>query len=118
MFMLIEPKTINDEMPPGKYELIDINNAFKGSVELKLDEKIMKTFLTTHHEIIFNSELNEVFGFVKKKYPAGTHSSGRPANITTFDKVHSKRTFVDGSTLSGRRESILFSFSFSAPLGC
>ena len=32
----------------------------------------MKTILETSHELIFNSELNKLFGFTKKRYPPRT----------------------------------------------
>ena len=103
------------EIPPGIYELSDINNSFQESLELKADEKIMKTISTTHHLVIFNSELNELIG-ITKNYPAGTHLSQKPTNITNIDKVHLNCYCINGSIVNGRRESI-FSLSFSAPAG-
>ena len=69
----INQKQHNLEIPPRIFEIIDINKSSKGSVELKFDEKAIQTFQTTHHEINFNSRLNEVLGFTGKKYPARTH---------------------------------------------
>ena len=104
------------EILPGIYELSDINNSFQESLELKADEKIMKIISTTHHLVIFNSELNEILGITKKNYPAGTHFSRKPTNITNIDKVHLKCYCINGSIVNGRRESI-FSPSFSAAAG-
>ena len=65
----------------------------------------MKTSLTAHHEIIFNSELTEVLGFTKKNYPADTHSSEKPTNKTDFDEILLKWNCGDGSIAMGRLES-------------
>ena len=62
----------------------------------------MKTFLTTHHEIFFNFELNDVFDFKKKIYPLGTHLSEILTHITKTYKVHLKCNCVDGSIVNGR----------------
>ena len=111
--LFIEPKTLNYEISPGVYKSVEINNAFKGSVEVKADEKQMKTILTTHHEMNLNTQLNEALGFKKKNYPAGTHSGEKPTDLTIIDKVHIKWICVDGSVVDGRRESVLNSFSFN-----
>ena len=63
----IDPQTKNYETRSGFYELNDKKNAFKGKVELKVDEKTTEITLTTQHEIIFTSELNEVFGLYQKE---------------------------------------------------
>ena len=119
------------EIPPGAYELIDINNAIQQEVinscssSLNPDLKInieadtisMKSVLTTSYSIYFNSELNTLLGFTNKGYSAGTHISEKPVMITTTDKVHLKCDCVDGSIVNGIREQILFSFNLSAPPG-
>ena len=124
--------SIEIELPPGAYELVDINNTIQqkpincctlpgGSSEFKLnieaDTISMKSVLTTASGIYFNSELNKLLGFTKKEYPAGTHISEKPVMITTTDKVHLKCDCVDGSIVNGIREQILFSFNLSAPPG-
>ena len=117
------------EIPPGAYELIDINNAiqqeFINSCGVYSDFKFnieavtisMKSVLTTSYYIYFNSELNTLLGFTKTDYTAGTHRSEKPVMITTTDKVHLKCDCVDGSIVNGIREQILFSFNLSAPPG-
>ena len=119
------------EIPPGAYELIDINKAIQQEVinscssSLNPDLKInieadtisMKSVLTTSYSIYFNSELNTLLGFTNKGYSAGTHISEKPVMITTTDKVYLKCDCVDGSIVNGIREQILFSFNFSAPPG-
>ena len=46
-YVYVEPKTKKYEIPPTLYELNDISNAFKGTLEIKSDEKAMKTSLET-----------------------------------------------------------------------
>ena len=117
------------EIPPGAYELVDINNTiqqefinpcgfysdFKFNIEA--DTISMKSVLTTSYSIYFNSELNTLLGFTKTDCTAGTHKSEKPVMITTTDKVHPKCDCVDGSIVNGIREQILFSFNLSAAPG-
>ena len=119
------------EIPPGAYELVDINNAIQqeiinscGSlldsdfkINIEADTKLMKSVLTTSYSIYFNSELNTLLGFTNKGYSSGTHKSEKPVMITTTDKNHLKCDCVDGSIVNGIREQILFSFNLSAPPG-
>ena len=122
----VQDNSIEIELPPGVYELVDIKNAIKQKLhESDYDFKIdiipntisMKSVLTTSNSIHFNSRLNILLGFTKKDYPPGTHTSEKPVMITTTDKVHLKCDCVDGSIVSGIREQILFSFNLSAPPG-
>ena len=124
--------SIEIELPPGAYELVDINNTIQqelikcctlpgGSSKFKLnieaDTISMKSVLTTSNPIYFNSKLNELLGFTNTHYIQGTHISEKPVMITTTDKVHPKCDCVDGSIVNGIREQILFSFNLSAPPG-
>ena len=122
----IQDDSIEIELTPGVYELVDINNAIKQKIhESDYDFKIdiipdtisMKSVLTTSNSIHFNSRLNILLGFTNKDYPPGTHTSEKPVMITTTDKVHLKCDCVDGSIVNGIREQILFSFNLSAPPG-
>ena len=108
------------EIPPGAYELIDINNVIQqelinscGSllnsdlkINIEADTISMKSVLTTSYSIYFNSELNTLLGFTNKGYSSGTHISEKPVKITTTDKVHLKCDCVDGSIVNGIREQI------------
>ena len=117
------------EIPPGAYELVDINNTiqqefinpcgfyFDFKFNIEADTISMKSVLTTSYSIYFNSELNTLLGFTKTDYTAGTHKSEKPVMITTTDKVHLKCDCVDGSIVNGIREQILFSFNLSAAPG-
>ena len=125
--------SIEIELPPGAYELVDINNAIQQKLidcctfkpgdsptfklNIEADTISMKSVLTTASGIYFNSELNKLLGFTNKEYLAGTHISEKPVMITTTDKVHLKCDCVDGSIVNGIREQILFSFNLSAPPG-
>ena len=122
----IQDDSIEIELTPGVYELVDINNAIKQKIhESDYDFKIdiipdtisMKSVLTTSNSIHFNSRLNILLGFTNKDYPPGTHTSEKPVMITTTDKNHLKCDCVDGSIVNGIREQILFSFNLSAPPG-
>ena len=122
----IQDDSIEIELTPGVYELVDINNAIKqkihGSdydfkIDIIPDTISMKSVLTTSNSIHFNSRLNILLGFTNKDYPPGTHTSEKPVMITTTDKVHLKCDCVDGSIVNGIREQILFSFNLSAPPG-
>ena len=56
----------------------------------------------------FNSEMNDVFGFTKKKYPAGTYLGQNPTNVTNFDEVQLRYKCVEGSIVNRRREVFYF----------
>ena len=81
----IDAKTIVYEIPIGIYELTQL--MYPKDLEVKADEKYMKTFLTRKCVIIFNSDLNEVLGFTNKRHKPGTHLSDGIANKTNFDKA-------------------------------
>ena len=114
------------QLPPGAYELVDINNTIRQIISdsdfvfefnIEADTISMKSVLTTSNPIYFNSELNKLLGFTKDFYLHGTHNSEKPGMITTTDKVHLKCDCVDGSIVNGIRGQILFSFNLSAPPG-
>ena len=84
---------------------------------IQADTISMKSILSSSNHIVFNSELNNLLGFTKTRYQAGTHTSEKPVMITTTDKVHLKCDCVDGSIVNGIREQISFSFNLSAPPG-
>ena len=135
------------ELTPGVYELTEINNAIKEEIKktftylpvdletfkkheladhqpylyigfnIQADTISMKSILSTSNQIVFNSELNNLLGFTKTRYPEGTHTSEKSVMITTTDKVHLKCDCVDGSIVNGIREQILFSFNLSSPPG-
>ena len=107
-------------MTPGVYELVDINNTIKQilfdsdfEVNIRAGTMPLNSALTTSNNIHFNSELTIVLGFTNTDYSEGTHQSEKPIMITTTDKVHPKCDCVDGSTVNGIREQILFRFNNS-----
>ena len=122
----IENDFVEIELPPGVYELVDINRIMKQKLSdsdfefefnIEADTISMKSVLTTSNPIYYNSKLNELLGFTDTNYIEGTHISEKPVMITTTDKVHLKCDCVDGSIVNGIREQILFSFNLSAPPG-
>ena len=122
----IENDFVEIELPPGVYELVDINRIMKQKLfdsdfefefNIEADTISMKSVLTTSNPSYFNSKLNEFLGFTNTHYIQGTHISEKPVMITTTDKVHLKCDCVDGSIVNGIREQILFSFNLSAPPG-
>ena len=105
--------SIEIELPPGAYELVDIIIAFQQKfidccpdikLNIEADTISMKSDLTTSSSIQFISELNKLLGFTKTDYPAGTHKSEKPVMIATTDKIHLKCDCVDGSIVNGIRE--------------
>ena len=46
---------------------------------------------------------------------AGSYKGDRPINITGIDKVHLKEDCIQGSTVNGRGDPILYSFALSSP---
>ena len=112
------------ELPPGAYELVDINASIKQKIadfDIKFNKipnkKSMKSVLTTSNPIHFYSKLNKNLGFTKKEYQAGTHTSEKPVMISIKDKIHLKCNCVYCSIVNGIREQSLFSFNLSAPPG-
>ena len=77
----------------------------------------MKSVLTTSNSIVFISELKKLLGFISKANPIGTHKSDKPIMITSIDKVHLNCDCVDGSSVNGVREHVLFSLNLSVPPG-
>ena len=55
----------------------------------------MKTISTTHREMIFVYELNKIVGFIKRKYPAGTHLRKKPTALTNIHEEHLMCFWVD-----------------------
>ena len=87
-YRYVVAKIINCEIPTWEYMNRMIITMLLKDVLISTVTKTMKKVLTTHHEINFNSELNEVLGFIEKKDPAGTHLSEKPTNITRIDKIY------------------------------
>ena len=122
----IENDFVEIELPPGVYELVDINRIIKHKLSdsdfefefnIEADTISMKSVLPTSNLIYFISKLNELLGFTMEYYKQGVHISEKPVMITTTDKVHLKCDCVDCSIVNGIREQILFSFNLSAPPG-
>ena len=100
------------ELPPGAYELVDINNTIKQFISdsdsslyddykfnIEADTISMKSIFTSSHGILFTSELNKLLGFTNEHYSPRTHKSEKPVMITTTDKIHLKCDCVGGSNV-------------------
>ena len=112
--MGIENDFFEIELPPGVYELDDMNNTIKQSFsdsdfELKIeaDTISMKSVFTTSNNIYFNSELTTLLGFTNTDYSKGTHKSKRPVMITTTNKIHLKCDCVDGPIANSIPEQLI-----------
>ena len=123
----IENAFFEIELPPGVYEIVDINNTIKQirsdsdcgfELNIQANAISMKSVSTSYHNIHFNSETNKLLGCTNNDYPAGTHKSEISVMITTTGKIHLKCDCVDGSIVNCIRERILFSFILGAPPGC
>ena len=140
-------ESIEIQLTPGAYELVDINTFIKRQIKFSVIDYInklvamskskknkdfgmecsiipetisRKSVLTTSNPIHFNSELNKLLGFTLKDYPSGTHTSEKPVMISIIsiiDKVLLKCDFVDGSIVNCIREQNLVSFNLGAPPG-
>ena len=71
-----KPKTIPITLPPGAYDIKDIDQYIQSvlptkppidiSFSLKLDEITLKSIIETSNSIVFNFSLNELLGFTHK----------------------------------------------------
>ena len=52
----------------GLYELSETTIAFREGFEIKTDGETMQIVLTTHHEKLYNSQLNQDLGSTEKRY--------------------------------------------------
>ena len=55
--------------------------AYNENLEQKAGEGTVETMLTTHHEMISRSQLNEDLGFEEEKFAGGTLLSQNPTCI-------------------------------------
>ena len=127
-------------LPPGIYEVTDINTTLKSllpkevKVNITIDDVRIKsnlTNLTTNKTIRFtkksffytilgftqshSGELGDIERFIQ--LIPGSYQSDKPINITGIDKVHLKSDCINGSIVNGVRELILNSFALSSPPG-
>ena len=134
---LIPTKRTGYSLNPGIYEVIDLNNTLKYilpdnvKVNVTKDDIRLKSNLKTNQTLIFTEKsfFYTILGFTQSySYPlndragfyqliAGFYKSDRPNNITGIDKVHLKCDCIQGSTVNGIREPILYSFALSSPPG-
>lgn len=57
-----------------------------------------------------DSKMNNIFGFVNKRYEAGTHISEHRINISTLNTISIECNIVEGAFVNGEQSNILYSF--------
>ena len=133
----IPTKRTGYSLNPGIYEVIDLNNTLKyilpnnTKVNVTINDIRLKANLKTNQTLIFTEKsfFYTNLGFTRSRfYPlddidgsyqliAGSYKSDKPINITGIDKLHLKCDCIQGSTVNGVREPILYSFALSSPPG-
>ena len=133
----ISTKRIGYSLNPGIYEIVDLNNTLKhilpnnvkvnitiADIRIKSNLKINQTLIFTEKSFFYT-----ILGFTQSRsYPlddidgfyqiiAGSYKSDKPIIITGIDKIHLKCDCIQGSTVNGIREPILYSFALSSPPG-
>ena len=129
----IAGSAIGYTLPPGVYEISDLNLILKSllldevRVNITIDDIRLRSNLTTaetkksfFHTILgftqsHSGPLGKIEGF-NQKIP-GTYKSEKPINITGIDNVHLNCNCVYGSIVNGIREPILYSFALDKPPG-
>ena len=133
----IPTKRTRYSVNPGIYEVFDLNNSLKYilpnnvKVNITIDDIRSKSNSKTNQTLLFTNKsffytvlgytqshqgpLNDIEGLYQ--ILAGSYKSKRPINITGTDKVHKKCDCIQGSFMTGVRESILYSFALSSPPG-
>ena len=100
-------------------------------ISVTIDERIYISNLKSNQTLIFTNKsfFYNILGFTQShSFPldnidgfyqliAGSYKSDKPTNITRIDKVHLKCNCIQGSTMNGTREPILYSFSLDQPAG-
>ena len=123
-------------LPPGIYEIIEINFMLKSSlpketkVNITIDDvrlksnwtnkKIRFTKMSTFYVFLgfpqsHSRELGDIRGCIQ--LIPGTYKSDKPINITGSDKFHLKCDCIRGSIVNGAREPNLYSFALSSKPG-
>ena len=133
----ISTKRTGYSLNPGFYEVDDLNNTLKYilpdnvKVSVTIDDIRLKSNLKTNQTLIFTEKsfFYTILGFTRSRfYPlddidgfyqliAGSYENDKPINITGVDKSHLKADCIQGSTVNGKREPILYSLALSSPPG-
>ena len=133
----IPTKRMGYSIEPNINNVVDLNKTLKNilpnnvKINVSIDERKYKTDLKINQTLIFTNKsffytilgftqshqgpLNDIEGFYQ--ILPGSYKSDEPINITGIDKVHLKCNVVDGSTVNGVREPILYSFALDQPPG-
>ena len=133
----IPTKRTGYSLNPGIYEVVDLTNTSKhilpnnvkvnitiDDIRLKSNLKINQTLIITEKSFFYtilgftqsrSYPLNDIDGFYQ--LIAGSYKSDKPVNITGIDKIHLKCNCIQSSFITGKRESILYSFALFSPPG-
>ena len=136
-FKYIPTKRTGYSLNPTIYEVVDLNNSLKYilpdnvKVSVTIDDVRLKSNLKTNKTLIFTEKsfFYTILGFTRShSYPlddidgfcqliAGSYKSEKPNKSTGIDKIHLKCDCSNGSTVTGVREPILYSFALISPPG-
>ena len=127
--------TVEYTLPPGIYEVSDINLMLKpllpiqAKLKITIDDIKLRSNLTTNktkrstRRSFFNTilgftlshsrPLGDIKGFIQKV--RGAYESLKPNNITRMDKNHLTCDCDNGSIVFGIREPIMYSFALDQP---
>ena len=122
-------------LPPGIYEVVDINTTLKFlltdfvKVSITIDDFRLKSNLNFHRTLSFSKRcffytilgstqshqgaLNDIEGFYQ--ILPGKYKSDKPNNFTGIAKVHLKCDCINGSIVNGTQKPILYSFALDPP---
>ena len=128
--------TVGFTLPPGIYEITDINLMIKSLFPSKVKVKVTidgirlgqnlttnKTIRYTKKSFLYTllgltpshlSPSGDIDGFIQ--LIPGSYKSEKPINITGIDKNHLKCDCINGSVVNGIREPILYFVQFGISL--
>ena len=119
------------QLPPGGYniddindrikELVEINNDNKDAITLEADTVSLRTSfkLTNGYKINFNIEktFNQLIGFNNVDIAQGLTYSTNTIELTTVKSLNFNCNLVSGFYVDGKTSNILYSSPVPAPLG-
>ena len=112
------------EVPPGCYELEDINKEIqrqivaKGgssdTVKLEANFNTLKSVMTLGNgvkvDMAVDNSLRTVLGFDAKIYEKGRHESEKPVNIMKINSILVHNNLISSSYLNGSSQPVVYSF--------
>ena len=126
----VSPRSLT--IPPGSYNIEDINNEIKYLIEQRHDDKNSINITPNYNTLKSRIELKngyvvdfripnsigDVLGFGSTFLGRnGIHDSRNPVNITHINSVQIHCSLVDGSYINGESSDLLYTVSPSVPPG-